>query len=264
MTNSNYSLALSLQKKGYTLQQIADDLGIGKTSVHRLLNNPPDEEDMEAEYVPEFVPERAGPNSNSHSGTQGIASQQIERAYSGNVLSPEQIELERLRIGYEHERLMADLELKRKEIENQSYALAQKAADAKAVMLAQEKEMEEAQGKIDRKAAKLLKRYTSVLDAFCEQIGEATWGKSDWEAFVEKANTLSEDITTFIENVLDEETDDLIAIENLRIISELAQGFIDNHGFFSGSVVDTKLDEEGKQMYEDLQEVEAINDEFEI
>jgi hypothetical protein len=67
-----------------------------------------------------------------------------------------------------------------------------------------------------------------------------------------------------LKTVLDEDTDELIAIENLRVIGELAQGFIDNHGFFSGSVVDTELNEEDSQEYQDLLEVEAINDEFEV
>jgi seryl-tRNA synthetase len=172
--------------------------------------------------------------------------------------------LERLQIGYEHEKLMADRDLKRKEIENQRTALDQKAAEAKAKMQAQEKEMQGAQGKIDRKEAKLFKRYISVMDTFGEQIEEATWGESDWEPSVKKASSLSEDIITYVENVLDEDTDELIAIENLRVMGELVQGFIDNHGIFSGSVVDTELDEEDSEAYEELLEVEAINDEFEV
>ena len=96
--------ALILQREGHSLQQIADELGVSKSSIFRLLKPNPEESELEEpDYDEEEAPKPTAREQFAYKAT-------LQRA---NPESESHIQLERLRLELHHKREMEVLSIKR-------------------------------------------------------------------------------------------------------------------------------------------------------
>lgn len=245
MEKSQYELAIDLQMAGNTLQQIADKLGISKTSVHRLLKTKTHTEPSELEDDDQDTEMNLSNTSFKNlNARKGIS--QFENSNNSNLLLAKQVELEKYRLALEHERFMAENAFQTRKMEAEMEAKAQQEAiynKRKA-----------------KQANKLLKEYKELYSLFDQQIEEPTWKKSEWVDFMEQGEQLTEAINQFAEKYLDEDVDDLLISNNLAVLIELAEIFIERRTLFAKSIVETWLDEDDLELFLELTQPDELDD----
>ena len=244
MTSDKYSEALALQQKGYSMQEIGQELGMGKSSVHRLLSSPPDyssDPETDSETQEETFLARAGTDGNGNSAAQV--------AYPADI-TPLRYELERLRMEQEHERYMEDAATRRVVAQNTNLNLTLQNAFANAEKIMAQKEQAQKQHILNTQDRKLVAEYKELYVAFEAQVEEATWERETVETFAaEKLHLVSEDLVVFC---------------NLQTLDNLASGIIEGHtGWFKSAVLDTTLSDEADEEFEGLQEnIYSIGDSY--
>ena len=258
MTSDKYSEALALQQKGYSMQEIGQELGMGKSSVHRLLSSPPDyssDPETDSETQEETFLARAGTDGNGNSAAQV--------AYPADI-TPLRYELERLRMEQEHERYMEDAATRRVVAQNTNLNLTLQNAFANAEKIMAQKEQAQKQHILNTQDRKLVAEYKELYVAFEAQVEEATWERDDWEKFRSDCSDLIETVETFAAEKLHLVSEDLVVFCNLQTLDNLASGIIEGHtGWFKSAVLDTTLSDEADEEFEGLQEnIYSIGDSY--
>jgi predicted transcriptional regulator len=260
MANPEYTQAQTMRDEGCSLQQIADELGISKTSVHRLLKD----ESSIVPTVPETFQEQHEWNVPETFENNKNPSKTPQISLNQTIMTESQIQLERLKLELEHKRKMEELSLHRLELENkkreQSLKEVQshKAVNPRAVP-------DKSQLAKDAKSAILMKRYHKLVDSFIAQQEDEDWEVDDCESYVGQVEKLMEEVASFAFKSLSLDHEDLLIWNNLDFIQHQVTEAVEvhNRAFFPSSNVSIELDEEEQERVDELSELDSFDEMFE-
>jgi transposase len=232
MDNSNISdLVLSYHSDGYSLQSIADEMGISKSAVYKIVqaykaNNNEDEPLVKSKSKPKQAEE-------------------VDTSF---------IELGQLRLELEHERLMKELDLEKLKLELN----AKKAHQAPPPQVVNN----QPSSKTRSKKEMLLKRYLSIADTFKGLIEDCEWDVDECMNFQGKADRLMEALNNYAEGE-GFDPDDLIVIDNLEFILRIVSETIEEDETTSEGYLIFTLSEEDFEEVESLSDLDALDELFE-
>jgi transposase len=231
MENNVSDLVLSYHADGYSLQAIADEMGISKSAVYKIVqaykaSNSEDEP---------LVKPKSKPN-------------QVEE------VDTRFIELGQLRLELEHERLMKELDLEKLKLE----------LNAKKVQQAQPPQLVNSQpsAKTRSKEEMLLKRYLSIADTFKGLIEDCEWDADECINFHSKAERLMEALNNYAEGE-GYDSDDLIVIDNLEFILRIISETIEEDDTTSEGYLIFDLSDEDLEEVESLSDLDSLDELFE-
>ena len=274
MDNILYGQAIALQQDGYSIRQIADQLNIGKSSVHRLLNNPPDELEEDGESSPgqaspdspaksrnpvDIVAEHIALRSQMRPGTPETRPKAPERDYAAEN-SAAYFNLERYKLELEDKHRSEENALKRFGAETERLNMDLKAKAISSQLEAERLAAVEKLKAAEVKGNKLVKQYKFLLKEFTAQVEEPEWDRDDWRKFRANCEQVSKDVVQFANLYLKADFESLAIWVNLYTLDRLAEGFIDGYSVWSGyDTVKTKMDDEDTEEFEALTVVTAVS-----
>jgi len=229
MDNSNISdLVLSYHADGYSLQAIADEMGISKSVVYKIVQaykaNNSDEEPLLKPKAKSKQPE------------------EVDTSF---------IELGQLRLELEHERLMKELDLEKLKLEINAKKVPQVP-----VVIAPPI------AKTSSKDTMLLKRYLSIADTFKGLIEDCEWDADECINFHSKAERLMEALNNYAEGE-GYDPDDLIVIDNLEFILRIVSETIEEDDTTTEGYLIFNLSDEDLEEVESLSYLDALDELFE-
>lgn len=172
---------LELRESGYSIREIASEVGVPKSTVERALKS-------------------EGPATVSPRASLSVSNQSEEVQ---KIIANNRHEIEKTKLQIERE----NNELKKKELEARILeANNQKArieASQKAFELAENERME----KIEGRKRVLIDKFNRLLKEFTDNCQDSTWDASDVEDFIDRGDILLEKVTAFCGKIhVDEES----------------------------------------------------------
>jgi len=252
MANQDYLQVLSLKNEGCSLQQIADELGLSKAKVHRLLKG----EGQIVSNVPETFQERSETLVSETFQTFKNRSKTPENGTNQHHMTESQIQLERLKIELEHKCKMEELAIQRLGLEyKRKEHLLKEAQTLKAAP-------EKSQLFIETRSEKLMKRYHKLVNSFHEQVENEDWPVEDCETYISEVEKLIEDVEKFASKSLELEHEDLVIWNNLKFLQSLVTSALETHNssYFKSSCVSIELDEDEQEWVDTLSDLSSIDE----
>lgn len=226
-SNNASALVLSLHGEGLSLQQIADELGINKSSVYRIVKNA----------------KNAGSDDDELTSLS-LSPQRMEE------IKTSQIELGQLKLELDYEVRMKELELRQLELERMP--------KVQAPIIQKPTELPTSPNK---KEVMLLQRYHSLVNAFTKQLDVNEWDEEECAAFKSKAERLLTAIEKYAEDLaLDPE--DLVVVDNLGFIIDLVTDTIEAEDLDDDGFLTFNLDQEDWEAVEALSELDDLDEVF--
>lgn len=229
--NTVSDLVISYHLDGYSLQGIADEMGISKSAVYKVVqafkaNNNNDEPLVKSKSKPKQVEE-------------------VDTSF---------IELGQLRLELEHERLMKELDLQKMKLELDAKKVQQ--APPPPVVISQPA------SKTKSKEEMLLKRYLSIAETFKGLIEDCEWDPEECINFQGKVERLMEALNSYAEGE-GYDPEDLIVIDHLGFINELLTEAIEEDDTTSEGYLIFNLSEEDFEEVESLSDLDSVDELFE-
>jgi len=261
MANPEYTQAQTLRDEGFSLQQIADELGISKSSVHRLLKD----ESSTVPSVPETFQEQHEWNVPETFQNNKNQSKTPEISLNQTIMTESQIQLERLKLELEHKRKMEELSLHRLELENKKREQSLKEVQSHKAAVTTKAAPDKSQLAKDAKSAILMKRYHKLVDSFLAQQEDEDWEVDDCKAFTGQVEKLMEEVASFAFKSLSLDHEDLLIWNNLDFIQNLVTEAVEvhNRAFFPSSNISIELDEEEQERVDELSDLSSFDEMFE-
>ncbi len=247
--------AIALQKQGYSLQQIADELNSSKSSIHRLLkgegNNPllSDETDETDEWddaeTSRNVPEHPIENFKTQKQINNMENQK------NNDANIHYYKLQERQLELEHEREMQKMRQRDRELELERQKIA---SQQKTIRDAQKQEKE----KLERARRALLKKFHRLVEELKENCeSEYCWEYSDIEDFSERVTKFKEHLEDFIGSNTDDNYEDYLVWEKLCEMEEFTQNILDEGE--GEEEVEITLNKKQESYIDELLEIESLD-----
>lgn len=220
--------AIALQKQGYSLQQIADELNSSKSSIHRLLREDGNSsllsgetdgtEEWNDSQTSRNVPERSKENFKTQKQINNMENQ--KNGEDSNIhyyrLQSRQLELEHEREMHKMRQRDRELELERQKIANQQ----------KAVRDTQRQEQE----KLERAKRALLKKFHRLIEELKENCeSEDCWDYSEMEDFSVRVAEFREQLEDFIVANTDDNYEDYLVWDKLCTIEQFVDDLLEKN-----------------------------------
>jgi len=233
MESSNASaLVLSLHGEGLSLQQIADELGINKSSVYRIVKNA----------------------KNAGSDDEDLSSVTLSPQRKEEIKTS-QLELAQLKLELEHEVKMKELELRQFELERMP-KIQQPINPIPNTIGSSNQE-----SKKNQKASMLLQRYHALVNLLTKLLNANEWDEDECHSFKSKAERLLSAIEKYAEDLaLDPE--DLVVVDNLGFIIDLVANTIEAEDLDEDGFLTFNLEEDDWESVEALSELDELDEAF--
>jgi hypothetical protein len=188
ITASQTSQVLKLNQEGYSLRQIATEVGVSKSSVERILKEHEDEEE-DIEQDEDFL------DTSAMTYRRSTGPVPIQK-------DSENTSLGRLKLELHHKEVMADKEISAKKLalEEKKHHLEERQED-RIDRLADEKRKQQQQSVAQRKQT-FVRRFHKLVTELIAYGQNYSWEVKDVELFLEKLSTLQEAIEDFTDEKL--------------------------------------------------------------
>ncbi len=258
LTEQQTTKALQFRREGYSIRDIADELGVPKSQIEKLLNQH-SRSMVPVGHIGSPMVEKAASPLRSPVSAQEQAQREERLAQMQSSIEADRQSLdEKARIladqeqqilsrgsvfavsTREHSRQMEQLAEREKSLSQERLALDDRYAEIQRLL--QSMPRQEEQYEIFRKRArqdKLVNRYNRLLQEVLEHCDGCRWSGDEVDEFLEKAESLKDQVTAFCDaNQIDERR--LLIFQGLTFIINDVQEEQDEQtsGLFSGSSVD--------------------------
>lgn len=229
MTEQQKQQVLSLQKEGYSVREIAAEMGLPKTAVGNVIKG-------------------------IHDGGVGYVDTEGDRlSKAGNTVNAE---LGRLELELKHERAMKEIELREKEM-----GLQRKQLELQEIQTQNERDRlrseeqrleslaDQENARRERREEKFVERYDDLLGELMQNCQDSTWTVAELDELARRADKLQTDVLRHC-NRHDFDEDVLAIYHNLAEIGDLAEG-LKNGRTSAKSKVDVNLTDKERESLKD-------------
>ena len=255
LTDQQANQALQFRREGYSIRDIAAELGVPKSQIEKLLNQQPripvplaNPMAQQAGYPapsPVSAQEQAQREERLAQMQSGIEADRQALDEKARILADQEQQILSRSNMYaittrEHSRQLEQLAEREKSLSQERLALDDRYAEIQRLLQSMPKQEE--QYEVFRKRArqdKLVNRYNRLLQEVLEHCDDCRWSGDEVDEFLEKAESLKDQVMAFCDaNQIDERR--LLIFQGLAFIINDVQEEQDEQtsGLFSGSSVD--------------------------
>ncbi len=258
LTEQQANQALQFRREGYSIRDIADELGVPKSQIEKLLNQQPRLSVPLGIIGNPMVNQAASPLPSPVSAQEQTQREERLAQMQSGIEADRQALDEKARIladqeqqilsrsnmyaitTREHSRQLEQLAEREKSLSQERLALEDRYAEIQRLL--QSMPRQEEQYEIFRKRArqdKLVNRHNRLLQEVLENCDECRWSGDEVDEFLERAESLKDQVKAFCDaNQIDERR--LLIFQGLTFMINDVQDMQDEQtsGLFSGSSVD--------------------------
>lgn len=254
-TNEQIQEALKLKKLGYSLREIATELGTSKSSVERWIKS----QDTTVEEID---------TNEDYRGTSRSLSGTYMGTEPGRSMSEYEYELGKLKLLNSHAEMMADKKLKERELNlmEQEQRLKEQVQSLKEhkIDFKQEKKFKkltQKQEKIEGQKLLFLKRFKKLISELRDTCQDYNWDVEDVESYLQKVIRLRVEIENFCKKLFID-YEELEIWDTLDWINDIFEDMLDDydHRLITSGTIDFDFDDDEMQTLEESLKITAFDE----